>query len=255
MSVRNGLLTCVAGLGAAFLTGCTSSGVMGIDPRDHVPDLPNLATRRPDSPYYQQAAPDPAPPAKVKLASHEQLPAEGPSPPRKEETPPAPPPAVQPMPAAPPERQQESKKTTPRDEPLVAALRAYLQKRPTDALDALGRYPRGNQDLLLVALPFAARLTEGDIDRVSPREAAELADLMQGVEERLRQRAALRIEKMLFCRQIDDFGEYVARETVNGVASFEGGSGDQPGEPVLVYVELRNVSNKRCGDSFETRLA
>jgi hypothetical protein len=106
-----------------------------------------------------------------------------------------------------------------------------------------------------VALPFAARLTEGDIDKVSPREAAELADLLQGVEDRLRQRAALRIERMLFCRRIDDFGEYVARESVNGIPTFEGGAGDQPGEPVQLYVELRNVSSKPHGDSYETRLA
>jgi hypothetical protein len=60
---------------------------------------------------------------------------------------------------------------------------------------------------------------------------------------------------MLFCRQIDYYGEYVPREAVNGIAAFEAGTGDQPGEPVLVYVELRNVSSKRHGDSYETRLA
>jgi hypothetical protein len=138
---------------------------------------------------------------------------------------------------------------------LVVALRAYMQKRPADALEALSHYQKGNQDMLLVALPFAARLTEGDIDQVSPREAAELADLVQGVEDRLRQRAALRIEKMLFCRQIDDFGEFVPRATVNGMPTFEGGAGDQPGETVRVYVELRNVSSKQRGDAYETRLA
>src|SRR5207248_701299 len=110
----------------------------------------------------------------------------------------------------------------PPEEPLVVALRAYLQKRsPDEALAALARYHKANQDMLLIALPFAARLTEGDINKVTPREAAELADMIQGVEERLRERAALRVEKMLFCRKIDDFGEYVAREAVNGVATFE----------------------------------
>jgi hypothetical protein len=261
MSLRSALLTSVVGLGAALLTGCTTSRVFEIDPRDHVPDLPKFSAG-PLSPYHQQPDPLPTPADAVKPVGHQKPAADEPPPVKKEETPaplPAPPsvetpPATpRPTPAAPPQ-QQESKKARA-DEPLVLALRAYLQKRPADALEALGRYEKANQDMLLVALPFAARLTEGDIDKVSPREAAELADMVGGVEERLRQRAALRIEKMLFCRQIDDFGEFVPRGAVNGMPTFEGGAGDQPGETVRVYVELRNVSSRQHGDSYETRLA
>jgi len=174
-------------------------------------------------------------------------------PPRLPTLPAQPSPPDRPISVVPPP--QESKKIAPRDEPLVVALRAYMQKHPADALDSLTRYPKDNQDMLLVVLPLASRLTEGDISKMSPREAAELADLVQGVEERLRQRAALRIEKMLCCRKIDDFGEYVVRETVNGLPTFEAGSGDQPGEPIQVYVELRNVTSKQHGECFETRLA
>jgi hypothetical protein len=235
---------------------------MSVDPRDHIPELPDLARRRPDSPYYQQASPAPLSPDKVKPANHEAAAVDNPPAPPREETPPilpplSPqgPPVVKPPPAAPSEHQQESKKPLASDEPLVAALRASLQRRPTEALDAVGRYPRANQEMLLVLLPVAARLTEGDIDHVSPREAAELADLVQGVEERLRRHAALRIDKMIFCRKIDDYGEYTARETINGIATFECGAGDQPGEPVQVYVELRNVSSRQHGDGYETRLA
>ncbi len=263
MSLRNGLLTCVVGLGAALLPGCATSHVMGIDPRDHIPDLPDFGAN-PLSPYHQQPDARPAPVDPIKQVNHEKPATVEPPPVKKEETPaplpPLPPSAAggepRPMPvlvAA--TQQQESKKSSAGDEPLVVALRAYLQKRPADALEALGRYEKANQDMLLVALPFAARLTEGDINKVSPREAAELADLVQGVEERLRQRATLRIEKMLFCRQIDDFGEYAAREAVNGMPTFEAGAGDQPGETVRVYVELRNVSSKQRGDSYETCLA
>jgi hypothetical protein len=262
MSLRIALLKCVVGLAAALLPGCATSGVMGINPSDHIPDLPDFASG-PRSPYHQQPDVHPAPADPIKQVKHEKPAADEPPPVKKEETPaplpplaPAaatPPATARPVPAESPQ-QQESKKT-PADEPLVVALRAYLQKRPVDALEALRCYKKANQDILLVALPFAARLTEGDIDKVPPREAAELADMVQGVEERLRQRAALRIEKMLFCRQIDDFGEFAPREAVNGMPTFEGGAGDQPGETVRVYVELRNVSSKQRGDSYETRLA
>jgi hypothetical protein len=261
MSLRSALLKWVVGLAAALLTGCATSGVMEINPRDHIPDLPKFASG-PLSPYHQQPDPLPAPADSVKPVSHQKPTADEPPPVKKEESsaPPAALPTVvnQPVPVrqapAPVPQPQESKKARA-DEPLVLALRAYLQKRPADALEALGRYEKANQDMLLVALPFAARLTEGDIDKVSPREAAEMADMVQGVEDRLRQRAALRIEKMLFCRQIDDFGEFVPREAVNAMPTFEGGAGDQPGETVRVYVELRNVSSRQRGDSYETRLA
>jgi hypothetical protein len=154
----------------------------------------------------------------------------------------------------PPAEQQASQKPAPHDEPLVVALRDYLHGHPDDALNALSRYEKANQDMLLVVLPFAARLTEENLSHMTPREAAELADVLQGVEDRLRQRAALRIDKMLFARRIDDFGVYVAREPVNGIHTFEGGAGDQVGEEVLVYLELRNVSSRQRGDQYETRL-
>jgi hypothetical protein len=262
MSLRSALLTSVVGLGAALLPGCTTSRVFEIDPRDHVPDLPKFSSS-PLSPYHQQPDSPPAPADVVKPVGHQKPAADEPPPVKKEETsatPPAALPTVVTQPAAPrptptPAPQQQESKKARADDPLVVALRAYLQKRPADALEALGRYEKANQDMLLVALPFAARLTEGDIDKVSPREAAELADMVGGVEERLRQRAALRIEKMLFCRQIDDFGEFVPRGAVNGMPTFEAGAGDQPGETVRVYVELRNVSSRQHGDSYETRLA
>jgi hypothetical protein len=254
MSHRNWPLTWLAGLSAALLAGCASSSAWtGLDPRNHVPDLLDQRDTGHESPYHPQAG-DAPPPSDVKPATHRERPvAEDPP-----TLPANPQPAAKPaetVPPAPREQQQESKKTLASDEPLVVALRAYLRKHPADALDALGRYSKANQDMLLVALPFAARLTEGDIDKVSPREAAELADLLQGAEDRLRQRAALRIEKLVFCRRIDDFGEYVAREPVNNIHTFEGGAGDQPGEPIQVYIELRNVSSRQHGDCYETRLA
>lgn len=259
MSRRDWLLTWAVGLGAALLPGCGSSlADLRPNPLDHIPDLPDLRAPGPASPYRQESSAGPGPSGRVERAGARQGPVRTDEPPPLQ---PAPPKADPPKPlelpgqgpaVSPP---QESKKSTPADEPLVVALRAYLQKRPPDALNALARYDRANQEMLLVALPFVARLTEGDISKVSAREAAELADMLQGVEDRLRQRAALRIEKMLFCRKIDDFGDYVAREPVNGMPTFEAGAGDQPGEPVQVYVELRNVSSKQRGEYYETALA
>jgi len=247
-------------LGVVLLPGCVVSPVdPTLDPHDHIPDLPRMQAREPQSPYHPQATPNEEPPNRRDRPVADE-------PPFLQKgitTPALPALPAQPGPAEPspdPKRvvppPQEVKKSESRDEPLVVALRAYLQKRPPDALEALSRYAKANQEMLLVALPFVARLTEGNIDRVSPREAAELADLMQGVEDRLRQRAALRIEKIMFCRKIDDFGVYVPRESINGTPTFEGGgAGDQVGELIQVYAELRNVSARQQGDHYETRLA
>src|SRR5262249_27258724 len=155
MSLRIGLLTCVVGLGAAGLSGCTTSGrVMEIDPRDHIPDLPSYANG-PLTPYHQKPDLPPPPPPPIHPYRSAHPPANQPRPVKKHETP-APLPAL-PGAADPPARarpmptqQQESKKTRG-DEPLVVALRAYMQKRPADALEALGRYEKANQDMLLVA--------------------------------------------------------------------------------------------------------
>jgi hypothetical protein len=268
MSLRNRLLTWAVGLGATLLPGCAPTlADLRPNPLDHIPDLPDLRTGRPESPYHQQGGTAPGSSTKVERIDYRDKPIRTEEPPPLKPIPPQgdPPNTLpeltgQPVPADKPAEKaamvpQEGRRSPPADEPLVVALRAYLQKRPPDALDALARYEKANQEMLLVALPFIARLTEGDVNRMPAREAAELADMLQGVEDRLRQRAALRIDKMLFCRKIDDFGDYVARESVNGIPAFEGGAGDQPGEPVQVYVELRNVSSKRRGDYYETSLA
>jgi hypothetical protein len=259
MSRRDCLPTWAVLLGAALLPGCASSPAgTRIDPRDHIPDLPEMRAHAPESPYHPQPDAPPAQPDKsASTAHHERAPLQEDPPPLTAPSPAGDPPKPPPRTAASvtPPPPPEGKKNTPPDEPLVVALRAYLQKRPADALAALGHYDKANQDMLLVALPFAVRLTQGNIDRITPDEAAKLADLLQGVEDHLRQRAALHIEKMLCCRQIDDFGDFVPREPVNGTYTFEGGTGDQLGELVQVYVELRNVSSRRRGESYETRLA
>jgi hypothetical protein len=257
MSHRKWLVTGTVWLGAGLLPGCLSSPVdPTLDPQKYVPDLPRMRAHGPESPYHQQPDPGTLPPQAIRREEPD---------PQKVETPAAPPTQADQSPPAkeavesarvvPAASQQSEKRTTPPDEPIVTAMRAFLHKQPDEALGALSRYDKSNQDMLLVALPFAARLTEGDVGAMLPDEAARLADLLQGVEDRLRQRAALRIEKMLFARRIDDFGVYVPREPHNGNYSFEGGAGDQVGEEVLVYLELRNVSSRQRGDAYETRLA
>src|SRR5207248_8575554 len=88
------------------------------------------------------------------------------------------------------------------EEPLVTALRCYLNKHPADALEALKRYDKPNQDVLIGLVPLAARLTERNVTDATPQDLAHLLDRINNAVTPLRPRAALDIEKICFCREI-----------------------------------------------------
>ncbi len=140
---------------------------------------------------------------------------------------------------APSERQAEPS--------LVRALRCYLDKRPAEAIACLKDCDKLSQELLLCVLPMAARLGEGNIDHASPEEVAVMVEQLGGVEDRLRPRASLAIERMCFCRRIESFGVY---EPLPDEPAY------RPGQWALVYIELRNFTCERREGSgpFATRL-
>jgi hypothetical protein len=134
----------------------------------------------------------------------------------------------------------------------VAALRAFLQKRPAEALQALRGYDQTNKDMFLLVLPILVRLTEGNIAKVGPRETSEFLEQLRQMETTLRTRAALRIEKMTFCKDVHSFGRIEPQEEGH---PYEAGRDGKSGEPVKVYVELANITNQRNGLWFETLVA
>jgi hypothetical protein len=140
----------------------------------------------------------------------------------------------------------------PPDPPLVAALRALMEKRPEEALDSLKGYDKANQELLLCLLPLAVRLTEGGLQRLHPGELAPLLDQLRALERPLAERSALSIDRMCLCRKIESYGVY---EKAPDDWAYAAGVGDQAGELVQVYVELRNFASKQQGNYYETCLA
>jgi hypothetical protein len=140
----------------------------------------------------------------------------------------------------------------PVDPPLVAALRALMEKRPEEALDLLKGYEKASQELLLSLLPLAVRLTEGGLQQPNPGELAAVLEQLRAVERPLAERAALGIDKLCLCRKIESYGVY---QKVPDDWAYAAGVGDQPGELVQVYVELRNFACKQQGNSYETCLA
>jgi hypothetical protein len=140
----------------------------------------------------------------------------------------------------------------PPEAPVVAALRALLEKRPTEALECLKGYDKANQEILLCLLPLAVRLTEGGLQQPQPAEMATLLDQLRILERPLAERSALTIDKMCLCRKIESYGVY---EKTPDDGAFTAGIGEQAGDLVQVYVELGNFACKQQGSAYETCLA
>jgi hypothetical protein len=138
------------------------------------------------------------------------------------------------------------------EEPLVAALRCFLDRRPAEADDYLKGCDKANREALLCLLPVAARLRAGSLDSARPQDVAELLDGVHGLEAALRRRAPLQIERMCFCRWMKDFGHY--EPLADGQAAFEAGSNGQLGGLVQVYAEVRNFASATDGPVQVTRL-
>jgi hypothetical protein len=140
----------------------------------------------------------------------------------------------------------------PPEEPLVAALRCFMEKKPAEAVTYLQAYDKQNQELLLCLLPLAARLAGEGIGQAKPRELTTFLEQLQSLEVPLRSRAELVIDKMVFCEEIRKFGVF---KPLRQNHHFRAPTGGLPGELVQLYVELRNPSTIVRDEVYETQLA
>ena len=92
------------------------------------------------------------------------------------------------------------------EDPLVSALRCYLNKRPDEALTLLKRYDKSTQELLLLLLPLVARVAEGGTQANNPQEIKVVVDQMEDVTSNLRTRAPFSAEDMSCCSNVEKFG-------------------------------------------------
>ncbi len=248
MTRQVGSLALAVGLGALLASGCASLWATNPPAVERVREPEPKGDAGPPGSSYNPlvtAGPLAEPrqdPEFAKAVHH-------PEPPREPEPPPTP---AEPPPPAPQAVVTLEPKVEP-DEPLLAALRCYLQKRPEEALELLQRYDKANQEMLLALLPLAVRLTEGTVDDAKPQELAALIDQLHSLSLPLRKRAPLRIAKMCFCREIQRFGRYEPLR--EDEALFQAGCEGRPGDQVQVYVEVRNFTSEQQGPYNVTKLA
>jgi len=132
--------------------------------------------------------------------------------------------------------------------PLQTALRAYQDNAPQEANKHLAHLDPVNQEVLQQVLPVAARLGETGLPTADPTEVAELADKLQDVVTKLRSKAALRVDKLSYCR-------LPAAPVRAGVYQpLPDDHGYRAGETVELYMEVRNFSCEAKDREFLTHL-
>jgi hypothetical protein len=254
MARRFRFLSLTLALGVLPLPGCTASWAVRVPPPPvtGVPDRPPDAspTAEVPSPYHTVAdggVRDEGTRATLDRTGYNRPDVRPRPQPEPQEAPPQP--QLEPVPSHP----EILAVARAPEEPLVAALRCYLNKQPDEAVEILNRYDAKNQEMLLRLLPLVVRCTEGSLGNATPQELATLMEELDKVAEPVRALAPLEITRMVFCQRINGFGAYVPLE---GTPTFRAACPGQPGERVQVYAEVRNFKSKvRPDGQYATTLA
>jgi hypothetical protein len=120
-------------------------------------------------------------------------------------------------------------------------------------LEELQQCDRADRELLLHLLRSAARNADGN----PPEEAAARLAQLQALAAALQARAPLALGTVCFCGEITGFGGYRRLRPDPqhpDCPAFQAGADDLPGEPMQLYVEVRNFQSQSVNGRFKTRL-
>jgi hypothetical protein len=132
--------------------------------------------------------------------------------------------------------------------PLLAAIRCYINKSPEQAARCLDKVDDADRELLAALLPLAIRLGDGSMKATDPQDVAAIMADVQGLLMRLRERAALEVPKVCFCRPKAAPAQFGMYDLLEENHRF------RPGEAVGLYVEVRNFTCLPHGDDFQTHV-
>jgi hypothetical protein len=89
------------------------------------------------------------------------------------------------------------------------------------------------------------------LEHALPEEFAALVEQLRQLQDSLRPRAAITMDKLCFCQKISGYGKFVPFPDGH---IFRAGDHGLPGEGMQIYVELSNVAHRPVGAEFETFL-
>jgi hypothetical protein len=153
------------------------------------------------------------------------------------------------MPGPPAETVQKS--SVPENH-VDAAFYLIRENRPEEAEERLKKLDPAVRELLSCCLGLAARLGGKEARPPCADDCAALLDELERLQQALRARAPLSLEKMCYCRALERFGVY---EPLPAGHAFGTGWDGRPGDLVQVYAELRNFATAKNGPFHETALA
>ena len=134
--------------------------------------------------------------------------------------------------------------------PAVLAFKQILENKPEDASKTLKNGPAPNPEMVEFLLTAAGLILKNDV--LNPKEASQALDMVGKAQEKLRKQAALNLENLQFCKDIHGFGSF---DPLTSSPGFQQGKGTQPGEKIMVYVEVENVHCSKDNGVYESMLS
>ena len=134
--------------------------------------------------------------------------------------------------------------------PAVLAFKQILENKPEDASKTLKNGPAPNPEMVEFLLTAAGLILKNDV--LNPKEASQALDMVGKAQEKLRKQAALNLENLQFCKDIHGFGSF---DPLTSSPGFQQGKGTQPGEKIMVYVEVENVHCSKDKGVYESMLS
>ena len=134
--------------------------------------------------------------------------------------------------------------------PAVLAFKQILENKPEEASKTLKNGPAPNPEIVEFLLSAAGLILKNDV--LNPKEASQALDMVGKAQEKLRTQAALNLENLQFCKDIHGFGSF---DPLTSSPGFQQGKGTQPGEKIMVYVEVENVHCSKDNGVYESMLS
>ena len=134
--------------------------------------------------------------------------------------------------------------------PAVLAFKQILENKPEEASKTLKNGPAPNPEMVEFLLTAAGLILKNDV--LNTKEASQALDMVGKAQEKLRTQAALNLENLQFCKDIHGFGSF---DPLTSSPGFQQGKGTQPGEKIMVYVEVENVHCSKDNGVYESMLS
>jgi hypothetical protein len=132
------------------------------------------------------------------------------------------------------------------DPAVVLALRYLLDNHLADAVHVLDSYDQQTENVLLCLLPALAHLSDKGLKQADSERMAIWVDELERILDQLRRHANLVLDNMSFCSGVTGWARY---QKLPPDHSF------RPGDPVQIYVEVRNFACDVHESAYETRLS